>query len=520
MRSGACVPACPHDAIDVLGDVAQAYELAQGGEAVLILPVEAGAHFYPRTPEQLVNACYRLGFRAVHHGVLGDELVAGEYLRLWEDPEWGTMIRSTCPVIVERIRQHYPELVPYLAPVTNPLRAETEYLRGLYGAETKLVYAGVCLSGTEHWVDAAITFADLGRLLEDAGIEIDEEPTFYRRIPGERRRHLSTPGGLPMPILRESHQASRRFRKYRGLNALDALRHAVVEDRIDLGFVDILPCEGCLDHPLLGPKEELFWRRRIIEDAEPPRSALPVIDPEIPVEVTSSFTFVTNGSVPPEGEIEAVLRQIGVAPDGTAWDCGSCGYATCRRFAHAFLRGRATLRQCPPYQASRAEQAEREAAVDALTGLATYRVLQDRLEAEVARSSRSGETFAILFMDLDNFKWINDTYGHRAGSDVLRAVGEVLHGAVRTTDVAGRYGGDEFVVLLIRTDALGATRVAEVIRKRVENIGKGLGYGEHAVTASVGVAEFDPAVGEGSDVLERADRALYRAKARGGNCVA
>ncbi len=518
--SGMCVPACPHDAIDVRGDLERASELAESGEAILILTVEAGVHFYPSTPEQVINACYRAGFRAVHHGVLGDELVAAEYLRLWSDPNWGTLIRSTCRVVVEKIRHEYPELIPYLAPVTTPLAAEVAYLREVYGDGTPMVYAGVCLAESDGVVDATLTFHDLAALLEGKGLGVTEEPLHYRRIPEERRRHMSTAGGLPLPLLEGEPQASRRFRKLRGLGALDSIRQAVVKDGIDLGFVDLLPCEGCLDHPLLGSDRSLFWRRRVVEEAEPPRSQLPVLDPAVMVQVAKTFAFPLNGDRPPDEEIAAVVRQIGSAPNGAPWDCGACGYETCSRFAAALLNGRATFRQCPPYQERRAEEAQREAAVDDLTGIATYRVLKDRLANEIARSGRSGETFAVLFIDLDGFKAINDTYGHRSGSAVLAAVGQVLQGAVRTTDVAGRYGGDEFVIVLIRTDVLGATRVAELIRARVEGVGKGMGYPPGAVAASIGVAEFNPAAGNGADVLERADRALYRAKAQGGNCVA
>ena len=104
VRCGLCVPACPHDAIEVTGDVPRTLELALSGRAALILSVECAVYFYPSTPEQVVNACYAVGFRMVHRGVLGDELVAREYLSLWADEGWGTLIRSTCPVIVETAR--------------------------------------------------------------------------------------------------------------------------------------------------------------------------------------------------------------------------------------------------------------------------------------------------------------------------------------------------------------------------------------------------------------------------------
>src|SRR3989449_6557410 len=108
-RCGLCLPACPHDAIEALGDVPRALELALAGRAALILSVECAVYFYPANPNQVVNACYAAGFRTVHRGVLGDELVAREYLDLWADGDWGTMIRSTCPVIVETVRTQRSE---------------------------------------------------------------------------------------------------------------------------------------------------------------------------------------------------------------------------------------------------------------------------------------------------------------------------------------------------------------------------------------------------------------------------
>ena len=520
VRAGGCVPACPHNAIDVVGDLARAIELASRGDAVLILTVEAAIHFHPATPEQVVNAAWAAGFASVHHGVQGDELVAAEYERILAEPDWGTMIRSTCPVIVEKIRHEYPELVPYLAPVATPLVAEARYLRELHGQDTALVYAGVCLAEAEGTVDAALTFQDLDTVFDARGVSIAHQPRHYTRIAGERRRHVSTSGGMPFSVLKEEPQVSRRFRKLRGLEHLDRLRAAVVDHRLDLGFVDLLPCEGCLDHPLLGPHEDLYRRRKMLEQTEPPRSALPVLDPSVNVPVGASYLVAKNGHHASEAEVDAVVRKIGLAPNGEPWNCGACGYKTCRAFGAAYLKGRTSYRQCPPYQELRADEARREATVDDLTGLSTYRVLMDRLRQELSRSQRSGDPFAVLFLDMDDFKRINDSFGHAAGSKVLAEVGDRLAEAVRATDTAARYGGDEFVILLIRTDLAGAVRVAEVVKDRVGALGSALGYASRSVTASLGVAAFDPSVKGGEDVLERADRALYRAKAAGGDRVA
>src|SRR5213596_3987850 len=300
-RVGLCLPACPHEAIIAVGDATRALEFALARNAILILAVESAAHFYPATPEQVVNACYAAGFATVHRGVLGDELVAKEYLDLWTEEEWGrggTVIRSTCPVIVETIKNQYPELIPYLAPVATPIEAEARYLKALYGADIPIVYAGVCLTEGGADVDAAITLAELEGIFKKRGIRVQDQELYFSRIREERRRYWSTAGGMPFELLKEERQSSRRFKKVRGFGALEGIARAVAVDRIDLGSVDILPCEGCLDHPLLGPKDELFPRRQIVGATEPPRAPAPVLADGIKVEVGSAFPVVVNGMGP------------------------------------------------------------------------------------------------------------------------------------------------------------------------------------------------------------------------------
>ena len=182
-RVGLCLPACPHEAIIAVGDFGPALEFALSRKAVLILSVESAAYFYPATPEQVVNACYAAGFCTVHRGVLGDELVAKQYLDLWEEEGWGTsgtIIRSTCPVIVETIRNQYPELIPYLAPVATPVEAEARYLKALYGDDTPIVYAGVCLTEGGPEVDAAITLTELETIIRKRGVRVLDQPPYSR----------------------------------------------------------------------------------------------------------------------------------------------------------------------------------------------------------------------------------------------------------------------------------------------------------------------------------------------------
>jgi diguanylate cyclase (GGDEF)-like protein len=429
------------------------------------------------------------------------------------------MLRSTDPVVVENVRSQFPELIPYLAPVAIPAVAEARYLRSIHPAPVKIVYAGItpCTGAPE--IDSAITFAALEELFRARGVILTAQPLVFTRVPQERRRHLSAAGGLPIQLLEEAKHASRRFQKVRGLAALKALSRAITVDRMDLGFVDVLSYEGALDHPLSGPREELYWRRAVVHSTEPPRSRVPVVEPGVVASVGAVFDIRPRRARADAAAVELVMSSIGLGPNGRPWDCRACGYDTCRDFAEASALGRASLRQCTPYQERRAVEAQRAAATDTLTGLATFRVLRDRLSHEVERSKRSGDRFTVLFLDLDRLKEINDRFGHEAGNEVLRTVAHEILGAVRASDLAARYGGDEFVVILKRTDQIGAERVAEALRTGIEQAGRRLGYPAAAVTVSIGIAEYDPDRPSSGDLLVNADRALYRAKAAGRNTV-
>lgn len=520
IRCGECLPSCPHDAISATGEVERAIAIAEAGTGVLILAPEATAHFHPATPEQLVNACYEAGFRHVSRGIVGDELVAQEYLRVWEDPDWGTLIRSTDPVVVGAITAHHPELIPYLAPITTPSAAEARFLRHVHGEGTPVVYAGVAGPGRVHELDAVLTFADLEQLFAMREVRPAQMPLTYTRLPAETRRHASVAGGLPLEMVVSGSSRGRRLLAIRGIESLPALAQAVSHDRLDLGFVDILASPGALGHPLAGPKQELYRRRMLVQQYEPVRSRAPVVPDPSPVPLGAAFPFGEQREQAEPQQVRAILEAIGTGPNGRPWDCRACGYPTCHRFAQAAALGRAGLKQCVPWLSQRADDASRDASTDALTGLASYRTLQTRLSHELERSKRSGDSFAVLFLDLDRLKELNDRYGHERGNVVLRMVADEIRRTVRATDLAARYGGDEFVVLLTRTDRAGALRVADAVRERVEAAGRRLGYLDGQISVSIGVAEYDPAAPGEGPLLEQADRALYLAKAAGRNTIA
>ncbi len=161
---------------------------------------------------------------------------------------------------------------------------------------------------------------------------------------------------------------------------------------------------------------------------------------------------------------------------------------------------------------------QRQAVTDELTGLANRRRFLAQLETEVARSRRSGSPLAIVLSDLDDFKQVNDKYGHEAGDRALRAFADIMRGVVRDVDLPVRLGGEEFAVLLPDTDLAGAVNLAERIRSALEAAEIESDANRIRVTASFGVSCFPVAVAA-DDLLVDADRRLYDAKRRGKNRV-
>lgn len=161
------------------------------------------------------------------------------------------------------------------------------------------------------------------------------------------------------------------------------------------------------------------------------------------------------------------------------------------------------------------EQAER----DHLTGLFNRRLLEDRIAAEDARFHRYGRPTALLILDIDHFKAINDTHGHEAGDAALQALARVIRSTVRETDLAARLGGEEFVVLLPETALAGALEIAERLRKRVEELELEWEGRPIELRVSVGAAAAPECVIGPAELLAAADAALYESKRGGRNRV-
>ena len=158
---------------------------------------------------------------------------------------------------------------------------------------------------------------------------------------------------------------------------------------------------------------------------------------------------------------------------------------------------------------------------DNLTGLHNMRYFYDYFQREIQRSKRYKTCFSLILLDLDDFKQMNDTYGHPAGDRILQYIAELISGALRQADLAARYGGEEFAIFLPETDLEGAKIIAERLRRQIENHRTPWQDKKLQVTASIGVTHFCPGHQEISsdEVIALADKAMYQAKIDGKNRI-
>lgn len=195
-----------------------------------------------------------------------------------------------------------------------------------------------------------------------------------------------------------------------------------------------------------------------------------------------------------------------------ASEVGALGYITDPTDLDLLLARTRTLLEFKAYL----DVCEEAAFTDHLTGLANRRRFERQLEREVNRTQRLGHPLSVLMIDIDNFKSVNDSFGHDVGDEALRGFGKVLREGTRGIDLAARIGGEEFAVLLVETELHRAIEVAERLRIAIRNMP--VPSADH-ITASFGVAECPSSAQTADDVLKVADTFLYQAKARGRNQV-
>jgi diguanylate cyclase (GGDEF)-like protein len=273
------------------------------------------------------------------------------------------------------------------------------------------------------------------------------------------------------------------------------------------------------------PREALALVGDALAATHNPRVLLPVI-----LEVITEATGAAGGQIFVGGVEVAWAGAVGSDGDHVSLELGSSSDGDTILRLHppgdGFTRETRALAEWLASQAAVAlenarlhDVVQRQAITDDLTGLVNRRRFIEALQAEIERARQFDSPLTVVLADLDDFKRVNDDYGHHAGDVVLRSFADLVRSHVRDVDVPGRIGGEEFAILLPETDALGAAGVAERMRHSLSSASVFVSDDRSVrVTSSFGVAELIPGQA-GDDLLRAADEALYRAKTAGKNRV-
>jgi diguanylate cyclase (GGDEF)-like protein len=532
---GICVTGCGNHGYMVRDDVPRVRELlGSERQVVAVLATEYIAALYPMNTAEIESALEELGFAAVETTVLGEELVAAAYEQVQADTGV-PRIRSTCPVAVSWVTRFYPQLTDALVPIVPPYIAQSRLVKAIYPHDVAVVYVSPCWARKSEIergafaeaVDVVIGFDELKRLLAEHSVRL--APAGVARTRAGRPKavkQLSLTDGFPRRAIHEEHIVSSHLAVVRGLGEIDRLLAGIVRGETAPGLVDMLSCEGCIDGPAVDADMSVYAKRNIVtaereQQPPPPVDSRAFISALPPIELRRSFEPAPALTrVPTAEEIDSMLEAGEFFSREETIDCGACGFESCVDHAAAICLGHSTWDLCFPLQrkimARERQELTRTALLDPLTGLGNRRLFDQRLAEEVARSARHASPLALIMIDLDRFKEINDHYGHVAGDDVLAAVGVLLHDTLRVSDIAARYGGDEFSVILPGTTKTEAWVVAEKIRSELGDLRVTAADGQPLeIRASLGVASFGTGHETPTHLLEAADGALYRAKHSG-----
>lgn len=530
---GACFALCDHNARDYIDDTDYLLGDLMAGEPISLLVAPSFPAAYPHEYASILGGLKKRGIRRIISVAFGADICTWAYLKYIKENNFYGGISTTCPVIVSYVEHYLPELIPLLIPVQSPLRCAATYCREVLGITDRLAFLGPCIGkkmDTDFYhpdspVEYNVTYL---KLME----RVRQEHIYGPDVTDEIEYGLGTfypaPGGLT-GNLRWFLGGDTLIRTVSGKTYihgwLSQNAKKLKNRELPYYIIDALNCqEGCLE----GTASE---STRFDDDTSLCNLQYMAIDcksdrPDSPwnpalslaerlemlnkqfgnLELSHYICKFTDRSeecktkVPTPEQAERIFRDMRkTTPESRVINCSFCGYNTCYDLMTAIFNGFNTKRSCIHYEIDEAVRFERLSMYDQLTGVMNRSGLQ-----HVLTNQYRDKALAVIAVDVNGLKYVNDTFGHEAGDKLIVEAAGCLS-AIFGGNRVFRTGGDEFVI--IQQDHTEEKCIADIKRLREH-------MKEHGVSAAIGYSYKECFSTGFAEMQAIADKNMYEDKAR------
>ena len=354
---GQCFVACPQNAKEIRNDVDAARELIASGRPVYVsLAPSFVANYEGATVASMSDALQKLGFAGVEETAIGATDVKNRYDQLVEQGERRVMISSCCHSVNLLIQKHYPDALPFLAPVVSPMQAHAISLKKRY-PDAKVVFIGPCISKKSEAeefakdVDCVLTFEELTGWLAAEKIVLERRED---TAPGGKARFFPVAGGILKSM--QCNSPDYTYLTIDGIeNCIQAIQD-VIAGNLDNCFIEMSACVGsCIGGPAMEKNRRAPVRDYIAVSSYAAAEDFP-LEATPAAEQNKTFSYLgLHRQMPGSTAVQEVLTRMGKTRPEDELNCGTCGYNTCREKAVAILQGKADLTMCLPFLKEKAE---------------------------------------------------------------------------------------------------------------------------------------------------------------------
>lgn len=363
---GKCVEVCPVGAKKVRSDIEAVKLLIKSGKKVVLSLAPSWVSSFPKfDTSTMIYTLQQMGFMLVSETALGAELVNRHIRKTLQNGENGILISSACPVIVEKITRHKPEITNMIAPVMSPMLAHATYLKEYYGNDTHVVFASPCIGkkresdSFRNLVSVAITFSELELWMKELSLSNGikpEETYFFEPVESVSGSLYPMDGGM-IAGLNTAETKSVQFMSFSGMEAVEKLFDGIQDwNPNEKIFIELLSCAGgCINGPAMPNKNKSIGERyRLVMNESNQKIKNIGINKELsfPTELKTIYQSKTtspNKHIYTAEDIMESLKASGKQTSQEELNCGGCGYDTCQKFAIAMLEGKAERNMCVSY---------------------------------------------------------------------------------------------------------------------------------------------------------------------------